>query len=279
MRFFKKYFKKFFKNFKFVKNYILIFAYNFKNIKNKLLILIYSFKSFKDNSLRKISHESKIPPILFTSYLCDHNDDLVTKILKKWSSLNNDFQIKYFSDKDLEIFFQENDKYLETFKKLRNGVAKADFFRLVYLYEFGGYWFDFDLEPFRIIRPNKGAIHLFDMGFGNISYMLIGGISNKLFQETINEVCLNIDKSFNNKKQDIIDITGPRVMQKIVSEKLGYKLIDGGFRGKLKSKTFLKNTEYEFEYMLQLNMQLKTKLYNLLQKKYKKKPYQEYDFI
>ena len=68
-------------------------------------------------------------------------------------------------------------------------------------------------------------------------------------------------------------------MQKIVSEKLGYKLIDGGFRGKLKSKTFLKNTEYEFEYMLQLNMQLKTKLYNLLQKKYKKKPYQEYDFI
>lgn len=224
--------------------------------------------------------KSEVPQILFTSYFCEKNEYLVTKILEKWRSLNKDFQIKYFSDKDLDIFFQTHNKYLETYKKLRNGVAKADFFRLVYLHECGGYWFDFDLEPFRVIRPNKGKVHLFDMGFKNISYMFIGGVSNKLFEDTIKEVCLNINKFYFIKKgQDIIDITGPRVIQKILSKELGYNLIDGLFHGKFKSKTFLEHTKYEFEYMRQLNLKLKSKSYYELQKKYKKKPFHKYDFI
>ena len=38
----------------------------------------------------------------------DSHDALVIKILTKWRSLNKDFKIRYFSDKDLDIFFQEN---------------------------------------------------------------------------------------------------------------------------------------------------------------------------
>ena len=109
--------------------------------------------------------------------------------------------------------------------------------------------------------------------------MFIGGIPNKLFEETLKKVSSNIDRSYPIKKEHIIDITGPKVIQKILSEKLGFNLIDGKFKGKLNSKTFLQNTPYEFEYMCQLNMQLKSKIYQELQKKYKKKNYYEYDYI
>ena len=55
--------------------------------------------------------------------------------------------------------------------------------------EKGGYWFDIDLEPTAINIPCKGNIHLFDAGFKNISYMVIGGKSKqKLFDKVIERV-------------------------------------------------------------------------------------------
>ena len=276
----KNIFKKLLSNFllKLIKNLNNYFL-KYKFLKNKLLILFYKLFSFLNKFFKSNTNRSEVPKVLFTSYCCEKNEVLVTSILNNWSNINKDFAIKYFSDKDLEIFFQKHQQYQDTFEKLRNGVAKADFFRLVYMHEYGGYWFDFDLKPFRVLTPERGRIHLFDMGYRNISYMFKGGIPNKLFEETLKKVSSNIDRSYPIKKEHIIDITGPKVIQKILSEKLGFNLIDGKFKGKLNSKTFLQNTPYEFEYMCQLNMQLKSKIYQELQKKYKKKNYYEYDYI
>ena len=62
---------------------------------------------------------------LFTSYKCDINDEIIQSILKKWQHLNPNYTIKYFSDKDIDLFFSET-KYYNTFKLMRNGVARAD---------------------------------------------------------------------------------------------------------------------------------------------------------
>ena len=43
----------------------------------------------------------------------------------------------------------------EIYKKLRNGVAKADFFRICYINTYGGYWFDIDLEPINITNLHE----------------------------------------------------------------------------------------------------------------------------
>ena len=241
----------------------------------------YKFLRFKIYDLRinNSLNYSKVPKILFTSYCCSREDIYIDSILKKWKKLNNDFEIRYFSDKDLDIFFEKKYKYLETFKKLNNGVAKADFFRLVFICEYGGYWFDLDLEPFKVVTPKKGSAHFFDMGFKNISYMFIGGSPNKLFNLTLKKVCKNIDKNYPNKLDNIVDITGPRVIQEILSKKLQFSLDNNRFKGTIQSKTFLENSEFEFEYMCQRNFSLKTDLYNKLQKKYKKKNYTEYNHI
>ena len=223
--------------------------------------------------------KNKVPKILFTSYSCSKKNEIVKIIIQKWSELNKDFEVKYFSDKDIELFFKKHNRYYSTYKKLRNGVAKADLFRLIYLNNYGGYWFDIDLVPMKIIRPYRGKIHLFDMGCENISYMFIGGSPNKLFDETIKKVLNNINNNFPKKKDHVLDITGPRVIQSIISKKLGFKLEDGKFPGKLKNKTFLKNTEFEFEYMKQVIFRVKSDLYLRLQKQNKKKSYQEYNFI
>ena len=127
--------------------------------------------------------------------------------------------------------------------------------------------------------PNKGKIHLFDCGFGNVSYMFIGGVKNKLFEKTLIEVSKRIVNNLPNKSTSVMDISGPRVIQSILSEKLKIKLVDQNFIGRRISKTFLDGTVYEFEYMRQNNGIVKSASYEELQKKYKKKSYDDYDFI
>ena len=78
---------------------------------------------------------------LFTSYLCNENDVILQEILDEWKSLNPEYEVLYFSDSDVEEFFKDTPQY-ETYSKMRNGVAIADFFRICYINKFGGYWFD-----------------------------------------------------------------------------------------------------------------------------------------
>jgi hypothetical protein len=47
-----------------------------------------------------------IPNILFTSYLCEKEDELVNAILEQWKTKNPSFTIKYFSDTDVDTFFE-----------------------------------------------------------------------------------------------------------------------------------------------------------------------------
>jgi mannosyltransferase OCH1-like enzyme len=216
---------------------------------------------------------------IFTSYMCDISDDIIQKIMWKWRLLNGNINILYFSDNDIEIFFKETE-YYKIYSQMKNGVAIADFFRINYINKYGGYWFDIDIEPITIKFPSNAKVHLFDCGFHNISYMFIGGLPNqKIFIETINNVVKNIKDNIQNKKKHILDITGPRIIQNIICDKLGIENKDGCLIGTSTPKTYLKNTEYEFEYTLLKLSTTKTDDYKLLQTKYGKKPYQHYNYI
>ena len=43
---------------------------------------------------------------LFTSYKCDQSEPIIQMIIERWKLLNPDFNIRYFSDKDVYDFFK-----------------------------------------------------------------------------------------------------------------------------------------------------------------------------
>ena len=87
-------------------------------------IKIYNF--FKDNFKGCTNFCCEyIPNILFTSYSCKKNN-IINDILNKWKLINPSFEIKYFSDADLDVFFK-NTPYNDIYKNLKNGVSKSDF--------------------------------------------------------------------------------------------------------------------------------------------------------
>ena len=221
-----------------------------------------------------------IPNLLFTSYTCSKDDEIICNILQSWQSINPNFTIKYFSDNDVDTFFESHYKN-DVYKKLRNGVAKADFFRICYINKYGGYWFDIDINPVRLEENNKSNIALFDLGYKNISYMLIGGKNDQLlFKDTIEEVSNRINNNYSTSHgYNIMSITGPRIIQDIICNRLNIINKDGCLPGSNESKIYLKDTEYEFKYKFIKIKNHKIDLYKILQQKYKKLPYGAYNYI
>ena len=76
-----------------------------------------------------------------------------------------------------------------------------------------------------------------------------------------------------------MEITGPRIIQSILFSKLNIQNNDGCFTGYEKPNIFLANTPFEFLYKKQIFNSHKTNIYQTLQSKYKKKSYQQYNFI
>lgn len=244
--------------------------------KNCIKLYNYYTNNFK-NDFVNVTYDNK--PTIFTSYLCDVRDDIVQYILRSWKSLNPDFNVLYFSDKDVEAFFKDTD-YYETYKKMKNGVAIADFFRICYINKYGGYWFDIDIKPSKLNVNIEENIHLFDCGFGNISYMFIGGRPNqKLFEEVIKQVEININNNIPIKTQHVMEITGPRIIQNIIFTKMNIRNIDGCLKGTTEDKKYLEHTDYEFLYSLVNFVTTKTDEYKDLQHRYQKMNYQNYNYI
>lgn len=216
---------------------------------------------------------------LFTSYTCDKKEPLVQEIISKWKQLNPSYKVLYFSDDDVRIFFKDT-PYFGTYIKMRNGVAVADFFRVCYINKYGGCWFDIDIEPCTIDIKKKHDIQLFDCGWKNISYMLIGGNPNQiLFTDVIHKVVENIENNIPRKKQHVIEITGPGVIQNIIFKEMNIVNKDGCFPAANQPRICLSDEIYEFCYN-KINLKsAKTNIYKRLQRKYQKKKYQLYNYV
>jgi mannosyltransferase OCH1-like enzyme len=80
--------------------------------------------------------------------------DVVTSMRNKWSHLNRDIEMKYMSDEEALAFVEANfDKsVLDAFRGFPLGVMRADFWRYLVVYTYGGVYADVDVEPSKPIR-------------------------------------------------------------------------------------------------------------------------------
>ncbi len=69
-------------------------------------------------------------------------------IIKNIAKLNPDKHIHFFTDEQIINFLQKDygNKYIDFFHTIKHGYNKGDFFRYCYLYKYGGYYCDIDIE-------------------------------------------------------------------------------------------------------------------------------------
>jgi|GEM_PF-4455137 len=212
-----------------------------------------------------------IPKVLFTSF----KPDIKTcknceETIDKWKRLNNGFEVKYFSDKDVYNFFKNFPTAKVSYDCLTNGTAIADFFRISYIYKNGGIWFDFDMEPFNLSKKinlkeldcNENIF--FDLGHKNISYMLISGKKeSKLFLNAINFISkriLSVSRLIKGKNiYPGLQIVGPHAFQNYISREFNVAATDGLFPSD--NKIYQSKNSLSFKYLSCYNLKKKTEQY------------------
>lgn len=88
---------------------------------------------------------TKIPNHIILTW---KNKDIPKSVITNLQKLNPDKQILFFTDDDIISFLNAdyNQQFINHFNSIEQGCYKADFFRYCFLYRYGGYYCDIDIE-------------------------------------------------------------------------------------------------------------------------------------
>ena len=88
-----------------------------------------------------------IPKIIIQTWKNKNLPKNANILINKLKSNNPHYKYLFFSDKDIDRFFAiEYPEYIEIFKNFEYNIQKFDFFRLVAIYHYGGFYFDIDVD-------------------------------------------------------------------------------------------------------------------------------------
>ena len=152
--------------------------------------------------------------------------------------MSREYEYRYASDEAILEFFQEyaTQEELDAYKRLNDGAAKADFWRLVVLYHIGGVYLDIDATfvwPLsKQIKSDEKEIFLLNKQHYT-NYFMATEAKNEVYKRAIDIVVANI----NNKKTKggAYSLTGPDVVNRAIgNEKVNsrfyrYICVQGAF--------------------------------------------------
>ena len=138
---------------------------------------------------------------------------------------NSDYKYYLYDDKDMDDFVNKhyNGEISEYYNKLNIIVAKADFWRYLVLYKYGGIYLDIDStinKPLNELINEKDQAIITTEGnrkpYVNVQWGMIFSKEHPILKKTIELVCDNIKN--NRFPNDVWKMTGPYVFTMAINE-------------------------------------------------------------
>lgn len=172
-------------------------------------------------ALKKSKTNTKIPKIIWqTNYSNKASFPIyINYLVNRLMSL--DFEYRFMDHDDRDEFLKQNanENFMTEYKKLTDGAAQADFWRLFVLNHIGGVYMDIDghaVWPLsKIIEPEDDAIFL--MTKHNYSnYFIASTPNNKYLEKTLDIIIDNIQQK--KLGSGVYDLTGPTALNLAIGD-------------------------------------------------------------
>ena len=161
--------------------------------------------------------------ILHQTWKTQNLDNKILRLHKKENVINPYLDRVIFTDSQMIDSIESNfdSDTIDYFRRIRNIVAKADFWRYLILYKYGGVYLDIDSSIIgrlndSFFEHNSGIISYEDNNSLFLQWSLIYSENHPVLERVIENIKLNIDN--NLFKDDISSLTGPKLYTKSVLE-------------------------------------------------------------
>ena len=159
---------------------------------------------------------------IFQTFKNKNLNDKILEIINLTKSINKDYDYYFYDDNDIYDFIKSNfdGEILNSYLKLQIGAAKADFWRYLVLYKYGGVYLDLDsfistkLDNF-ILDDDQAIITRESNPPHFVQWCLICKKEHPILESTIEEVI----KKINNPTDFRLNhITGPPVVSEAIEK-------------------------------------------------------------
>ncbi len=178
----------------------------------------------------------------------------IEKVLNKNKKLNKEYTFTIYTDEQISDFIKSHfsGEIFNSFEKLKHPVAKADFWRYLVLYKYGGCYLDIDsrfINPIdKFINKDDQALISAEKNPGNyIQWALFFKKEHPILMRTVELIIENIEKGLH--KSDIEKLTGPKIYAKSIEE-----FFYSAQNKNLKWENIDENTNLNFEFSFNNNI-------------------------
>ena len=160
---------------------------------------------------------------VFQTWKTQNFPQKIEKILNKNRKLNPDFKFHIYTDDQLFDFVKSNydSEIFNAFEKLKHPVARADMWRYLILFKYGGVYLDIDSKfnnPITsFIEDDDEGLISAEKNKGNyVQWALFYKKEHPILSKTVEYIIENIDSGL--YKNDIEKLTGPKVYARSIEE-------------------------------------------------------------
>lgn len=174
------------------------------------------------------SRTTKIPKILWQTNFTNKVTlpVYINYLVNRLMSLS--YEYRYASNEKCLEMIKElgTKKEVDAFLKLKDGAAKADYWRIFALNKVGGVYLDLDGQlvwPLSLtIKDDDEELYVVPRRDKYTNYFIASKVNNQILQDTLNKIISNIENIDNieEKKKSVYYLTGPSTLIEIIGDKI-----------------------------------------------------------
>ncbi|TNF98043.1 MAG: hypothetical protein EP297_09055 [Gammaproteobacteria bacterium] len=145
----------------------------------------------------RATYDQGIPKIIWQTMKTNVVPKIMMDYSNSWIEQNPEYEYRFFDDEDITQFIaKEFPEYISAYKKIKHGAVKADFWRYLIMYKYGGVYADIDcrcIVPLRKwIQPTAKWVTQIGVNMDVCQWLIISIPGNPVFRKAAEKSCANL---------------------------------------------------------------------------------------